>query len=96
MRGEILVIRIVIKRTAFIMKDATQNALMAQKLMSYKLMVEQELVHKYDTLREEYQQEQDKIVSLDEARKNKLRYEEETINNGHCTCGCRGHKRTEA
>lgn len=78
------------------MKDASQNALMAQKLMSDKLMVEQELVQKYDTLREEYQQEQDKIVSLDEARKNKLRYEEETINDGHCTCGCCGHKRTEA
>ena len=58
------------------MKDASQNALVAQKLMADKEAVEQELDKKYDTLREEYKQEQAKIVSLDEARKNKPKYEE--------------------
>ena len=53
------------------MKDASQNALVAQKLMADKEAVEHELDEKYDTLREEYKQEQAKIVSLDEARKHK-------------------------
>ena len=58
------------------MKDASQNALVAQKLLADKEAVEQELDAKYDTLREEYKQEQAKIVSLEEARKNKPKYEE--------------------
>ena len=58
------------------MKDASQNALMAAKLMTDKEQVEHELDKKYDTLREEYQHEQEQIVSLEEARKNKLKYEE--------------------
>jgi 5-methyltetrahydrofolate--homocysteine methyltransferase len=58
------------------MKDASQNALMAAKLMADKEQVEHELDKKYDTLREEYQQEQAQIVSLEEARKNKPKYEE--------------------
>ena len=58
------------------MKDASQNALVAQKLMTNKEAVEHELDEKYDTLRQEYQQEQAQIVSLEEARKNKLKYEE--------------------
>ena len=58
------------------MKDASQNALMAAKLMADKEQVEHELDVKYDTLREEYQQEQAQIVSLEEARKNKPKYEE--------------------
>ena len=58
------------------MKDASQNALVAQKLLADKEAVEHELDKKYDTLREEYKQEQAKIVSLDEARKNKPKYEE--------------------
>ena len=58
------------------MKDASQNALMAAKLMADKEQVEHELDKKYDTLREEYQHEQEQIVSLEEARKNKPKYEE--------------------
>ena len=58
------------------MKDASQNALVAQKLLADKEAVEHELDKKYDTLREEYKQEQAKIVSLEEARKNKPKYEE--------------------
>ena len=58
------------------MKDASQNALVAQKLMADKEAVEHELDEKYQTLREEYQQEQAQIVSLEEARKNKPKYEE--------------------
>ena len=58
------------------MKDASQNALVAQKLLADKESVEHELDEKYDTLRHEYQQEQAKIVSLEEARKNKPKYEE--------------------
>jgi len=58
------------------MKDASQNALMAAKLMADKEQVVQELDVKYDTMREEYQQEQAQIVSLEEARKNKPKYEE--------------------
>lgn len=57
------------------MKDASQNALVAQKLMTDKEAVEHELDKKYDSMREEYRQEQAQIVSLEEARKNKLRYE---------------------
>ena len=73
------------------MKDASQNALMAQKLLNDKQQVEHELDVKYDSLREAYQHEQEQIVSLEEARKNKLKYEEEAINDGHCACGCCGH-----
>ena len=58
------------------MKDASQNALVAQKLLADKEAVEHELDEKYQTLREEYQQEQAQIVSLEEARKNKPKYEE--------------------
>ncbi|ADE81124.1 methionine synthase [Xylanibacter ruminicola] len=58
------------------MKDASQNALVAQKLLTDKQAVEHELDQKYETLREEYHQEQAQIVSLEEARKNKYKYEE--------------------
>ena len=58
------------------MKDASQNALVAQKLMIDKKQVEHELNEKYDHLRKEYEEEQTKIVSLEEARKNKPIYEE--------------------
>ena len=58
------------------MKDASQNALVAQKLMADKEAIEHELDEKYQTLRDEYQQEQAQIVSLEEARKNKPKYEE--------------------
>lgn len=58
------------------MKDASQNALVAQKLLTDKQAVEHELDQKYESLREEYHQEQAQIVSLEEARKNKYKYEE--------------------
>ncbi len=58
------------------MKDASQNAIMAAKLMDDKEQVEHELDKKYVTLRVEYQHEQAQIVSLEEARKNKQKYEE--------------------
>ena len=58
------------------MKDASQNALVASQLMADKHQMELELEEKYDHLRKEYEEEQTKIVSLEEARKNKPKYEE--------------------
>ena len=40
--------------------------------MNDEQKVESELAEKYQHLREEYQQEQEKLSSLEEARKNKL------------------------
>ena len=54
------------------MKDASQNALVAARLMNEELQVEQELSEKYQHLRESYQQEQKELQSLEEARKHKL------------------------
>ncbi len=54
------------------MKDASQNALVAARLMNDELRVEQELTEKYQHLRESYQQEQEELQSLEAARKNKL------------------------
>ena len=54
------------------LKDASQNALVAARLMSEEHQVEQELSEKYEHLREEYQQEQDNLLSIEEARKQKL------------------------
>ena len=53
------------------MKDASQNAIVAAKLMTEEETVERELDEKYEHLREEYQQEQQQLLSLEEARKNK-------------------------
>ena len=53
------------------MKDASQNALVAAKLMTEEKAVERELDEKYEHLREEYQQEQQQLLSIEEARKNK-------------------------
>ena len=53
------------------MKDASQNALVAARLMSEEQQVEQELSEKYEHLREDYQQQQQALVSLEEARKQK-------------------------
>ena len=41
-------------------------------LMTEEQAVERELDEKYEHLREEYQQEQDNLQSLEEARKQKL------------------------
>ena len=53
------------------MKDASQNALVAARLMNDEQTVEHELKEKYEHLRQDYQMEQQQLVSLDEARKNK-------------------------
>lgn len=56
------------------MKDASQNALVAARLLNVKerAMLRHELDDKYEHMREEYNGEQERLVSLDEARKNKL------------------------
>ena len=54
------------------LKDASQNAIVAARLMSEEQQVEQELSEKYEQMREEYQQEQDNLLSIEEARKQKL------------------------
>ena len=54
------------------MKDASQNAIVAARLMNDGKQVEQELTRKYQELREDYLQTQEKLASLEEARKNKL------------------------
>lgn len=54
------------------LKDASQNALVAARLLNEEQQVEQELSEKYEHLREEYQQEQDNLLSIEEARKQKL------------------------
>ena len=53
------------------MKDASQNALVAAKLMSEENAVEHELDEKYASMREAYQQEQQQLLSLEEVRRNK-------------------------
>ena len=54
------------------MKDASQNALVAARLMNseQEKQIEQELDAKYEQLRDDYQQQQE-LLSLEEARKNK-------------------------
>ena len=54
------------------MKDASQNALVASRLMNDGLQVEEELTRKYSQLRDDYRQSQEKLSSLEEARKQKL------------------------
>lgn len=54
------------------LKDASQNAIVAARLMNEEQQVEQELSEKYEHLREEYHQEQESLQSLEEARKQKL------------------------
>ena len=61
------------------MKDASQNALVAARLMDRdeERKMEHELDEKYEQLRESYQQEQQQLLSLEEARKNKPKIWEE-------------------
>ena len=54
------------------LKDASQNALVAARLMTNEQEVGQELAEKYQHLREDYQQEQESLQNLEEARKHKL------------------------
>ena len=53
------------------MKDASQNARVASSLMTEQASVRQALDEKYDRLRNAYRQEQQALLSLEEARKNK-------------------------
>ena len=53
------------------MKDASQNALVAARLMSNQNQMEQELFEKYEHLREDYQQQQTELLSYEEAKKQK-------------------------
>lgn len=55
------------------MKDASQNPIMAQRLMSESTQVAQELHNHYAHMRELYMQKQQQLLSLDEARRNKLK-----------------------
>ena len=52
------------------MKDASQNALVAAKLMNEVTAVEHELDEKYEHLRQAYQEEQ-QLLTLEEARRKK-------------------------
>ena len=56
------------------MKDASQNALAASRLLNAneKERYTSELNEKYQELRDSYGKEQEKLMSLEEARKNKL------------------------
>ena len=56
------------------MKDASQNALAASRLLNAneKERYTNELNEKYQELRDSYGKEQEKLMSLEEARKNKL------------------------
>jgi 5-methyltetrahydrofolate--homocysteine methyltransferase len=55
------------------LKDASQNALVAARLMNEEQQMEQELETKYQHLRDDYQQQQQSLVSLEEARGKKLK-----------------------
>ena len=54
------------------LKDASQNALVAARLLNDGEQMEHELMEKYQKLRENYQQSQNELLSLEEARKHKL------------------------
>jgi 5-methyltetrahydrofolate--homocysteine methyltransferase len=54
------------------MKDASQNALVAAKLVSDEKQVAEQLSETYAHLREAYHAQQQELLSLEEARKNKL------------------------
>jgi 5-methyltetrahydrofolate--homocysteine methyltransferase len=54
------------------MKDASQNALAAARLMDNEQAVKQELDNRYTDMRQKYAEEQQQLLTLDEARKNKL------------------------
>ncbi len=53
------------------LKDASQNPLVAQRLMADAALYSKELDQEYAQMREHYQEEQRQLVSLEEARKRK-------------------------
>ena len=56
------------------MKDASQNVMAAARLLNpgERPRVENELRERYDRLRQDYQRREERLLSLEEARKNKL------------------------
>ncbi len=54
------------------MKDASQNSLAASRLLKNSTEVARELNEQYEAMRHQYAAEQEELLSLDEARKNKL------------------------
>ena len=56
------------------MKDASQNALVASRLMNKEEehRMHDELEHTYEKMRHDYQQRQQTLLSIEEARKNSL------------------------
>ena len=54
------------------MKDASQNPIVAARLMSDKQLVGNELSNIYEEMRQHYNDEQRDLLSIDEARKKKL------------------------
>jgi len=56
------------------MKDASQNPLVAARLMSDSQTVADELQEKYEHLRQDYSQEQQRLLTIDEARRQKPNY----------------------
>ena len=61
------------------LKDASQNALLAARFMNKKegRLLQDELNKRYEQLRDEYQKDQEELLSIEEARKNKLNLFEE-------------------
>jgi len=55
------------------MKDASQNPIVAARLMSDKQLVGNELSNIYEEMRQHYNDEQRDLLSIDEARKKKLK-----------------------
>lgn len=55
------------------LKDASQNPLVAQRLMSDVDEYSKELNKEYAQMREDYHQEQQQLLSLDEARRRKTK-----------------------
>ena len=54
------------------MKDASQNALAASQVLHDEDAIAQQLNEKYESMRQQYAAEQQQLLSLDQARKNKL------------------------
>ena len=53
------------------LKDASQNPLVAQRLLSDADQVHSDLDRRYDDMRRQYQQEQQQLLSLEEARRQR-------------------------
>ncbi|MGX8695916.1 MAG: cobalamin-dependent protein, partial [Prevotella sp.] len=55
------------------LKDASQNPIVAQRLMADGQQLADELNEEYSLLREQYNKDQQQLLSLDEARRNKIK-----------------------